>query len=393
LTITPSSEQEAADTIASAKGTLSFRGGGTRSVYHGTGADVILQSSGLSGITLYEPSEMVIAAKAGTPLAVVEATLAEKGQRLTFEPMDHRLILGTKGQPTIGSVAACNISGPRRIFAGAARDSMIGIRFINGKGEITRSGGRVMKNVTGLDLVKLQAGAMGRLGFLTEVTFKVLPTPEAASTLLLYGLSNTKAVEAMSRAMGSPFEVNGAAHEPAHGSMPARTFLRIENVASAVDYRFMKLVTLLADFGQVGRVEGEASEQLWRDIRDVVSLANDADSVIWRISAKPSHGPLIVEDIQQHREARAMFDWCGGLIWLATPPHAEGGQMAIDRAIRKHGGHYRLERGPDALKERGIAMAQPSAIAKLEDGIRKSIDPRCIFAQPKAFPYAETTQP
>jgi glycolate oxidase FAD binding subunit len=384
LILSPSSEKEAADMIASAKGMITFQGGGSRSIFHAPNAETVLGSSSLSGITLYEPSEMVIAAKAGTALSAVEATLAEKGQRLTFEPMDHRLLLGTDGEPSIGAVAACNISGPRRIFAGAARDSMIGIRFINGRGDVIRSGGRVMKNVTGLDLVKLQAGAMGRLGFLTEVIFKVLPKPETGSTLVLYGLSNTRAVEAMSRALGSPFEVNGAAHQPSHGAAPARTFLRIENVEKAVDARFAKLASLLAEFGQCERIDGEASEQLWRDIRDVVWLKRDASTAVWRISVKPGDSPDLVERISRQCPVKALFDWCGGLIWLACDEEG-GGRNAIENAVKHYGGHFRLESGPEDLVRLGIMMAQPPAIAKLEEGIWRSIDPRGVFAQPKVF--------
>jgi glycolate oxidase FAD binding subunit len=182
--MTPNSEAELAQIVADAKAPLAIHGGGTRGVAVDGDA---LSTANLSGIELYEPGALTIVVKAGTPVAEVDAALAIEGQRLAFEPMDHRGLLGATGTPTMGGLIAANISGPRRIQAGAARDFALGVRFVDGRGEIIKNGGRVMKNVTGYDLVKLMSGSHGTLGVLTEVSLKVLPMPETEATLLLHG--------------------------------------------------------------------------------------------------------------------------------------------------------------------------------------------------------------
>jgi glycolate oxidase FAD binding subunit len=381
----PSSEEEAAAIVrdAAARGArLAVEGGGTRSGLQRHNAETDrIATRGLAGVTLHEPSEMVISARAGTPLAMIETVLAEHGQHLPFEPMDHRAVYGTIGEPTIGAVAAGNISGPRRIQAGAARDSLIGLRFINGKGDLHRAGGRVMKNVTGLDLVKLQAGALGRLGLLTEATFKVLPRPRAATTLVLTGLKDDRAIEALAAALGSPFDVSGAAHRPGELGSVGQTFIRIENNPDSVDYRFGALANLLLPFGPVDRMDGQEHDRLWRDIRDVRDLADDPDAVIWRVSVKPSDGPLLVAELAAHRSVRALYDWGGGLVWLATGPDADAGALPLRALLTQLGGHARLERAPADLRARlGLLHPSSEAIRRLEDGIARALDPAGVFA-------------
>jgi FAD/FMN-containing dehydrogenase len=277
------------------RGPIEIRGGGTKRGY-GPGHCRWLRRcrwKNSSGITNYDPSELVMAARAGTPLEEIEAALAANNQMLTFEPMDHRPLLGASGVPTIGGVFAGNISGPRRIAAGAARDSLLGVRFVNGSGEIIKSGGRVMKNVTGLDLVKLMAGSWGTLGVLCEVIFKVLPRPETAVTIVLKGLNDAEAAEAMAAAMGMSVEVSGAAHLPesvihkiADGALkggPA-TVMRLEGLEPSVAVRRERLLEEMRRRGEVSVLEADETTLLWRDIRDVKPFAG-----------RPGPGPVPVE--------------------------------------------------------------------------------------------------
>lgn len=361
---------------------LTLRGGGTRA---GLGrpaqAASTLSSAGLTGITLYEPAEMVIAARAGTPLALVQETLAERGQMLPFEPMDHRALYGSEGEPTIGAIAACNISGPRRINAGAARDSLIGVRLVNGRGEMIKSGGRVMKNVTGLDLVKLLSGSYGTLGFLTEVTFRVLPRPERIVTLQWSGLSDSDGVALLSKALGSPFEPMAAAHLPAGlAGDEGRTLLRLENFSDSIEYRSGELALLLGEYGVPERLEGSASTELWHDIRDATFFAG-SDEAVWRLSLAPTNGPKAGAAIARMVPgARCFYDWGGGLIWLAVPASGDAGAAAIRAALKPLGGHATLVRAPDSIRA-AVDVFQPLAepLMRVTAGIKKSFDPAGIF--------------
>ncbi|MFI5014017.1 MAG: glycolate oxidase subunit GlcE [Hyphomicrobiales bacterium] len=377
----PASEAEGAAVIAEAaahRTPLSIVGGATkRGLGRPTQTQDVVSSARLTGITLHEPSELVIAARAGTALAEVEGVLAAKGQRLPFEPMDYRPLFGTRGEPTIGGMAAANLSGPRRIRAGACRDSFLGVRLVNGLGQAVKSGGRVMKNVTGLDLTRLMAGAFGTLGFLTEVTFKVLPIPETQTTLVLEGLADRRAVEALSSGLGSPFEVTGAAHLPAGiGADGARTLLRLEGFASAVSYRAQALATVLRPFGQAGRLDAEVSQVLWRQVRDAALLAEPRERAIWRVSVPPTNGAWFAGAVGAKLDARWFYDWGGGLVWLAFDAQDDTGSALIHAAARVAGGHATLVRAPDAVRAAvEVFQPQPEAIMRLTRGVKASFDP------------------
>ena len=230
------------------KKSLEIVGHGTkRSLGRPAQVDATLDLSGLTGVTLYEPEELVLSARAGTPLAEIEALLDAKAQQLAFEPMDYGPLLGgLPGQQTIGGVLAANMSGPRRIKAGAARDHFLGFSAVSGRGEPFKSGGRVVKNVTGYDLCKLMAGSWGTLAAMTDVTVKTLPRPETEASVLVLGLAPARAADAMAAAMGSSCDVSGAAHLSAELALRASddlaighsvTALRLEGVAPSVAHR------------------------------------------------------------------------------------------------------------------------------------------------------------
>ena len=358
--MTPDSEAALAEAVASAKGPLRIQGGGTRPIGRAQGD--VLSTAGLSGIELYEPGALTLVAQAGTPVAEIEAALAKENQRLPFEPMDHRALLGTKGAPTIGGVVAVNASGPRRIQAGACRDSLIGVRYVDGQGTIIKNGGRVMKNVTGYDLVKLLAGSYGTLGVLSEVGFKVLPGIEATATLVVHGLNVDRAVEAMSKALGSPFEISAAAHFPETG----KTTLRLEGFEASVSYRMAQLRALLDGFGDMEELQGQASKDLWSATRDVTHFAG-AEGDIWRISVKPSDAVEVVKSLPAG--SKLSLDWGGGLIWVVAPEGAD-----IRSAIGHVSGHATCLRGTAPTFQ-----PEPAPLAAISQGLRAQFDPRNIL--------------
>ncbi|MFD0860019.1 FAD-binding protein [Roseovarius aquimarinus] len=362
----PKTEAELAEAITEARGPLRIVGGGTRGT--GPGAGEVLSTAGLRGITLYEPGALTLVAQAGTPLAEIEAALAEEGQSLAFEPMDHRAILGTSGTPTIGGVVAANVSGPRRIAVGACRDFMLGVRFVDGAGRVLKNGGRVMKNVTGYDLTKLLTGSRGTLGVLSEVALKVLPAPRASITLAAEGLEDERAVAALSAALGSPFEVSGAAHVAVGAP---RTLIRLEGFEASVAYRAERLRHLLAELAEWAPVEDAAT--LWRGVRDAVPLAGGTGD-IWRVSARPGEGPRLAAMLPG---TDRIFDCGGGLIWLRLPEGCD-----LRGILGAFDGHATLVRAaPETMARLGAFPPAAAPVAALEAGLRARFDPRGLLNQ------------
>lgn len=360
MVLRPGSEEELAAAVRGAAGPLRITGGGTRMI--GEVAGEVLETGGLSGVVLYEPAALTLVARAGTPLAEIEAVLAGERQRLAFEPPDLRALLGRDGEPTIGGVAAANASGPRRIQVGACRDSLIGVRYVDGRGTVVKNGGRVMKNVTGYDLVKLMAGSHGTLGVLSEIALKVQPVPEATAVLILPGHTPAQAVAAMSAALTSPYDVTGAAWLPGTG-----TLIRIEGLSASVAYRADRLLVHLAGHGQaVLERDQDRAAALFRSVRDVTPFAG-ATGDVWRISVRPSDGP----EVAARLGGEVVMDWGGGLVWAAFPQGED---------VRPHlagiAGHATRVRGT------GPAPAfapEPAPVAALTARLRAEFDPRGIL--------------
>ncbi len=375
---TPATEAELATIIrkARADGTpLRIRGGGTRA---DLGRPVqpagVLSTAGLTGITLYDPGALTMIAQAGTPMAEIEAALEDENQMLAFEPIDYRGLLGSTGEPTIGGTVAANISGPRRVLVGACRDFVLGVRFITGEGDIVKNGGRVMKNVTGLDLSKLQCGAYGGLGVLTEVSMKVMPKPRAAMTLVFEGFTAKQGLALLRKALGTPFEVAGAAFLPGE---PSRTCLRIEGLKTQVDYRMKNLAALSS--GSCKIIKGDEHDALWKGIRDVVPF-HGPDKPVWRLSVKPSAASDIATRLETALGAETFFDWGGGLIWLQTPDATSEIAQLIRAEIAPHGGHATLIRG-SAQQRAALDVFQPEAprLAEISQQLRDQFDPAGVL--------------
>jgi glycolate oxidase FAD binding subunit len=352
---------------------LRIRAGGTRS---GIGRPVVsaqvLDMSGLSGITRYEPGSLTLEARAGTPMVEIEAALAAENQMLAFEPMDHRELMASTGTPTIGGVVAGNHSGPRRFLVGAARDFLLGVRFVDGQGRVVKNGGRVMKNVTGLDLTKLQCGAWGTLGVLSEVALKVLPLPERRTTLRFAGLDAAEAVQLFRKAANTPFEISGAAW---HAGVAA---LRIEGLATQVDYRLSRIRALFADLAQ-DVLEGDDHAAFWNGVRDVHAFAG-SDAAVWKVALKPTDAPAFVAAARDRLGAQAVLDQGGGTAWLAVPSEARGQAETLRGLIPPGCGHATLLRGPEILRA-AVAVFQPQhkRLEQIADGLRRQFDPAGIL--------------
>lgn len=371
----PTSSSELSEVIAAASNDgakLRIRGGGSKDTIGGpTPTARTLDMSAFSGVVDYDPPELILTAKAGTPLAEIEALLAAEEQMLAFDPYDHGSMLGKQaGAATIGGVISAGVSGPRRLTAGAARDHLLGFKATSGRGESFKAGAKVVKNVTGFDLSKLIAGSWGRLVAITELTLKVMPRPKTRKTILLRGLDPETAVRMMARALGSTADVNTAAHLPSWGDAPM-TMFRLDGFPESVSARIDTLTALIGDKFAFESLGDDASDTAWDDIRDVTILPGNGP--LWRVVIPPSKAP---EFVATFTDAEWLMDWAGGLVWVAT---AEDPTLLRDAAAAA-GGNATLIRA-DAAMRSNIATfhPQPRGVAALETQIRRAFDPAGVF--------------
>ena len=374
--IKPSSEAELAEHARAAEGPFEIIGSGTkRGLGHPVQAARTLDMSAFSEIIVYEPEELILEAGTGMRLADVEAMISTKGQQLAFEPPDFSAVLGSAHSGTIGGIVACNLSGPRRIKAGAARDHVMGFHGVTGLGDVIKNGARVVKNVTGYDLPKLLTGSYGTLAALTSITVKVLPAAATEETLIFLGLSDARANQAMCLAMQSACDVSGAAHLP---GTPSQTLFRLEGIRQSVSYRRQKLASHLRIFGASDYLDQKESLLQWKAIRDVHPLSNDDARFVWRLSVTPSKGAETVSKIANQLDVQYFYDWAGGLIWLGVPRSNQAYAYIIRDCVK--GGHATLMRAEEDVRER-IEVFQPqnAALRTLTKQVKASFDPAGVF--------------
>ncbi|MDB5494021.1 MAG: FAD/FMN-containing dehydrogenase [Phenylobacterium sp.] len=371
---TPDEVLEAVAEAAAGKRRIEVVGGGTkRGVGKVERPDLVLSLAALDAVLDYAPEELVLTARPGVKLKDLEKLVASEGQMLAFEPPRLAKLLGAKGEPTLGGALAANLSGPRRVRAGAARDHLLGFAAVSGRGEAFKAGGKVVKNVTGYDIAKLMTGSWGTLAVMTEVTIKVLPKPKTEATVLIFGLEDRRAVEAMARALNAPVEVSGAAHLPvaiaARAPLKAEmavTALRLEGFDASVAARIETLGQALKDFGRCDVLHAKLSRDFWAQVREVEVFQKDPRP-LWRVSVPPASGWRIGEALS----GEVVYDWGGGLVWALSEDAA-----AVRTAARAAGGHASLWRG-----EAPLAAFEPldGALAALTARVKAAFDPHGIL--------------
>jgi glycolate oxidase FAD binding subunit len=358
--------------------------------------NALLDLSALNAVTAYEPNELIITVQAGAPLADVQSLIDSKNQQFAFEPVSTSQLLGTPDTGTIGGMIGAGLAGPRRIKAGGARDHLLGAHAVSGFGDSFKAGGRVVKNVTGYDLCKLLAGSWGTLAVMTEVTLKVMPRPESERTLMLRGLDDITANRAMTAALGSPFDVSGAAHvadstvRAGAGALTdlgspreAVTLLRLEGIAASAVHRAAALAAVLAPFGTTEILEDAASAAAWRSVRDVQPFAANGSLggwPVWRIVCPPASGGALGQRLSRDTGGEVIYDWGGGLIWAALAPKPDAQAALVRQRVNAVGGHATLIRAPAQVRrDVDVFHPQQDGLAALGERVRLSFDPKNIF--------------
>jgi glycolate oxidase FAD binding subunit len=368
--------------------------GSKRGIGQPMATNAVLDLSALSAVTAYEPNELVITLQAGAPLADVASLIDSKNQQFAFEPVNTARLLGTPEIGTVAGMIGAGLAGPRRIKAGGARDHLLGAQAVSGFGDSFKTGGKVVKNVTGYDLCKLLAGSWGTLAVMTEVTLKVMPRPESERTLVLRGLDAIAANRAMTAALGSPFDVSGAAHVPnsAFGSgglgelgagQEALTLLRLEGTTASAAHRAAALAKTLSGFGSAQMLEDAASAEVWSLVRDVVPFAASGALgawPVWRIVCPPASGGALGERLARDSGGEVIYDWGGGLIWAALPPKPDAQAALVRQCVGEASGHASLIRAAEQVRRNvDVFHPQPGGVAGLNERVRLSFDPNNIL--------------
>ena len=400
-TFEPRDAAELRDIVAEAAARerpLEIVGGGTkRGLGRPLEGAVEVSTASLAAATIYEPDELVLTASPALKLAELEAMLAQSRQLLAFEPPDLGPLLGAAPDAgTLGGALICNLAGPRRLTAGAARDHILGFKGVSGHGEAFKSGGRVVKNVTGYDLSKLIAGSYGTLAVLTELSVKVLPRPEKTRTVLLRGLDDAAAIRALAGALNSVHEPTAAAHLPAAAAAHSAvayvaqaggsvTALRLEGFAPSVEARCAALKAELGALGEIEELHSMNSTRFWKELRDAAPLVARPELVVWRVSVPPAQAPAMVAAAGP--VALHWYDWAGGLVWLGVAPGApDGGAARLRAAVASCGGHAMLVRADIALRRAvPVFQPQPPALAALSARVKHSFDPRRILNRGRMY--------
>jgi len=386
-------EQAVREAVASEQPLEIIGHGSKRLIGQPMATNAVLDLSALSSVTSYEPNELIVTVQAGAPLADVQSLIDSKNQQFAFEPVNTAALLGTPELGTIGGMIGAGLAGPRRIKAGGARDHLLGANAVSGFGDSFKAGGKVVKNVTGYDLCKLLAGSWGTLAVMTEVTLKVMPRPESERTLVLRGLDAIVANRAMTAALGSPFDVSGAAHLPNSAlrseacglgaGREALTLLRLEGITVSAAHRAAALAEALAPFGSAQILEDAASAHAWSSIRDVIPFAASGalgGAPVWRIVCPPAAGGALGEQLARDTGGDMIYDWGGGLIWAALPPTPDAQAGFVRRRVEAAFGHATLIRAPEQVRRNvDVFQTQPRGLADLSERVRLSFDPKTIL--------------
>jgi glycolate oxidase FAD binding subunit len=392
--------QEATEWALSTSTPMAIVGSGSKiALGRSTNLDITLNLSGLTGVKNYEPSELILTARPGTTLKDLTAQLSEHGQELAFEPPDYGAFFGKESDTaTLGGAIACNLSGPRRIRAGAARDHFLGMEAINGRGEFFKAGGKVVKNVTGYDLCKLIAGSYGTLALLTEATVKVLPKSEKTRSVLISALTHKTALSVFQKLLSGPTESSGLAHLPANIAKRSKvdfvsntglsvTAVRVEGPTPSVIQRTKDLMTALAGYGDVEELHTHRSRMLWKEIGDLSPFVENQTSTVWRIMVPPSQASLVIDNLSNMFNISWYVDWAGGLIWVESDDgDPDDVHTGIRNCVTEVSGQSTLIRGSSTLRASvDVFEPLPKPIFQLNYRIKQAFDPNAIFNPARVY--------